>query len=72
MSTEHLEPQLTNILHNGPSFVNAEPKELPKRCLLSKASLQRATGRLKEEYIPESALNELTGGMTRIIEECEK
>ena len=72
MSTEHLEPQLTNILDNGPSFVNAEPKELPKRCLLSKASLQRATDRLKEEHIPESALNELTGGITRIIEECEK
>ena len=39
------------------TFVNAEPRELPKLCLLSKASLQLTTDRLQEQNIPDSAIS---------------
>ena len=53
-------------------FINAEPRELPKLCLLSKDSLQLTTDRLEEQNVPESAINEFKGGIALIIKECEK
>ena len=53
-------------------FINAEPRELPKLCLLSIASLQLTTYRLEEQNIPESAINEFKGGIALIIKEYEK
>ena len=56
LSTEIIDPDLLTILNKGPSYVNADPKRLPKLCLTSKASLQSATDRLQEEKVPESAI----------------
>jgi hypothetical protein len=39
LSKETLDTDLINVLNKGPSFVNAEPKELSKLCLLAKANL---------------------------------
>ena len=72
LSTEIIDPDLLTILNKGPSYVNADPKRLPKLCLTSKASLQSATDRLQEEKVPESAINEFKGGIARIIDECEQ
>lgn len=72
LSTEILDPDLVTILNKGPSYVNADPKCLPKLCLTSKASLQSATDRLQEEKVSESAINEFKGGIARIIEVCEQ
>ena len=43
-----------------------------KRCLISKASLQLTTDRLPEQCVPDSAINEFEGGITNVINECEK
>ncbi|CAB4034108.1 Hypothetical predicted protein, partial [Paramuricea clavata] len=69
LSSETFDSKLQSILNKGPSFVNAEPWELPKLCLLSKASLQLTTDRLQEQNIPDSAINEFRGGIARIIKE---
>ena len=61
-----------NILEKGPSFVNADPKELTKLCLLSKASLQLVTDQLKRQNVSETALNEFKGGVARVIDQCEE
>ena len=50
MSSTTLDNQLTNMLDKGPSFVNANLKDLPKHSLLAKASLQRVTDRLKGKW----------------------
>ena len=63
---------LVRVLNKGPSFVNAEPKNLPMFCLKARASLQSATDRLKEQSIPECAINEFKGGIARVINECEQ
>ena len=63
---------LKNIPEKGPSFVNAEPKHLPRLSLLAKASLQHATDQLKRQNIPDNAINEFKGGMARVIEEGNK
>ena len=72
LSSETLDNQLIKILEKGPSFVNAEPNDLPKLSLLAKASLQRLTDQLKDLNVCESTLNEFKGGMVRVIEEGKK
>lgn len=72
LSTESLDENLTAILNKGPSFVNAEPKRLPKLCLTSRASLQLAADKLKEQNESESTINEFKGGIARIIDTCEQ
>ena len=72
MSSTTLDNQLTNMLDKGPSFVNANPKDLPKHSLLAKASLQRVTDRLKNLNVCQSSLNKFKGRMARIIEENKK
>ena len=69
MSSQALNDGLGNILEKGPSFVNAEPKHLPRLSLLAKASLQHAADQLKRQNIPDNAINEFNGGMARVIEE---
>ncbi|CAB3980386.1 Hypothetical predicted protein, partial [Paramuricea clavata] len=69
---ETVDSELEKLLNKGPSFVNAEPAELSKRCLISRASLQLATDRLVEDNVPDRAINELKGGIARIIDDCEK
>ena len=70
LSSEVLDRRLVRVLNKGPSFVNAEPKNLLMFCLKARASLHSATDRLKEQSIPECAMNELKGGM--VINECEQ
>lgn len=72
LSSEVLDPNLEAILNKGPSFVNAEPKSLPKSCQTSRASLQLVVDKLKEQKIHESAINEFKGGIARIIDESER
>jgi hypothetical protein len=72
ISSETLDDKLTNVLEKGPSFVNAAPRDLPRHSLLAKASLQRAMDQLKAQNVPESALSEFKGGMSRVIEEGNK
>ena len=72
ISSQALNDGLKNILEKGPSFVNAEPKHLPRLSLLAKASLQNATDQLKRQNIPDNAINEFKGGMARVIEEGNK
>ena len=52
--------------------MNADPKELPKLCLLSKGNLHLTADRLIEEEVSENAVNELKGGIARIIKECKE
>ena len=48
LSSEVLDRGLNvRVLNKGPSFVNAEPKNLPMFCLKARASLQSATDRLR-------------------------
>jgi hypothetical protein len=65
-----VDTDLINVLNKGPSFVNTEPKELSKLCLLAKANLQLVTDKLNQEDVPENAINEFKGGIARIISEC--
>ena len=68
LSVESLDASLTAILNKGPSFVNAEPKLFPKLCVTSRASLQLAADKLKEQNVPENAISEFKGGLARIID----
>ncbi|CAB4029867.1 Hypothetical predicted protein, partial [Paramuricea clavata] len=61
LSKETLDTDLINVLNKGPSFVNAEPKDLSKLCLLAKANLQLVTDKLNQEDVPENAINEFKG-----------
>ena len=72
LSSETLDPKLVKILNKGPSFVNAEPKHLPRQCLVARASLQAVTDKLKDQGVSDPAINELKGGIARVINECEQ
>ena len=71
-STHDLDPKLVAVLNKGPSYVNADPKQLTKTCLPSRASLQTTIDKLEEHLIPTNTINEFSGGLARIIEKCEK
>ena len=58
LSTTTMDANLITVLNKGPSFVNANPKILPKLCLTSRASLQLATDKLEQHNISGSVINE--------------
>ena len=62
---------MTKILNKGPSVVNADPKQLPRTCLLARASLQAAVDKLEAQQLSTNTLNEFKGGIARIIDKCE-
>lgn len=70
LSTKTLDDDLSSLLNKGPSFVNPQPNDLSKLCLLSKANLQTVTDVLTREKVSECAVNEFKGGMIRVINEC--
>ena len=72
LSTHELDPKLVAVLNKGPSYVNADPKQLTKTCLLSRASLQTTIDKLEEQLTPTYAINEVSGGLARIIDKGEK
>ncbi|XP_068691472.1 uncharacterized protein [Montipora foliosa] len=72
LSSHDLDPKLVAVLNKGPSYVNADPKQLTRTCLLSRASLQTTIDKLEEQGISTNAINEFTGGIARIIDKCEK
>ena len=72
LSTSAIHPNLSNILNKGPSFVNADPKHLPKTCLKARANLQMVANKLIDQEVPESTINEFKGGIARLIDTCER
>ena len=71
LSSQILDPTLTKILNKGPSFVNADSKQIPRTCLLARASLQAAVDKLEAQQLSTNTLNEFKGGIARIIDKCE-
>ena len=59
LSSEVLDRGLVRVLNKGPSFINAEPKNLPMFCLKARASLQSATDRLKGKWQQKFLLSHL-------------
>ena len=70
-SSTDLDPRLVTVLNKGPSYVNADQKQITNTSLLSKASLQAAVDKLEEQKIAKIVLNELSGGISCIIEKCQ-
>ena len=72
LSTHDLDPKLVAVLNKGPSYVNADLKQLTKTCLLSRASLQTTIDKLEEQLIPTNAINKFSGEFVIIIDKSEK
>ena len=73
LSKQSLDPKLTEVLTKGPSFVNAEPRNVPRQCLEARTSLQVAIDKLKNNNdTPECAIDDLKGGIIRVNNECER
>lgn len=68
ISSEELDDGLKNISVKGPSFVNAEPRDLPSLSLLVKACLQHSINQLKYKNIPKDIMNKFKRGMAGVIE----
>ncbi|XP_068713298.1 fibronectin type III domain-containing protein-like [Montipora foliosa] len=71
LSSHDIDPKLVAVLNKGPSYVNADPKQLTRTCLLSRASLQTTIDKLEEQGISTNAINEFTGGIARIIDNLD-
>ena len=72
LSATTIDANLSDILNKGPSFVNPDPKHLPKTCLQARANLQMVADKLEDQEVPESTINEFKGGIARLIDTCER
>ena len=72
LSTTTIDANLSDILNKGPSFVNADPKHLPKTSLKARANLQMVADKFINQEVPESTINEFKGGIARLIDTCER
>ncbi|CAB4042851.1 Hypothetical predicted protein, partial [Paramuricea clavata] len=61
LSATTIDANLSDILNKCPSFVNADPKHLPKTCLQARANLQMVADKLEDQEVLESTINEFKG-----------
>ena len=67
-----MDANLITVLNKGPSFVNANPKIVPKLSLTSRASLQLATDKLEQPNISGSVIDEFKGAIAKHIDTFEQ